>query len=211
MSKRISGAKRLQVIQNWLNGRDDDEWEVFPTKTEGKYFVKPRKQHHDVTPQDEPSATPQDDSLATPQVDSSATLQVDSLATPKVVPVASSMSTPKVVPVAPSMSTPQVDSSATIHKQSNYDPTINIEILNQLKLLGEEMRNNTKRDRKATKRMIKNVVKRQIGKPRTPFNDYSQEPVSQSKSSFNDYSQEPNPVSQPRPQMRRNNIFADVV
>lgn len=163
MSKRISGAKRLQVIQNWLNGRDDDEWEVFPTKTEGKYFVKPRKQHHNVTPQD--------DSLATPQV----------------------------------------DSSATLHKQSNYDPTINIEILNQLKLLGEEMRNNTKRDRKATKRMIKNVVKRQIGKPRTPFNDYSQEPVSQSKSSFNDYSQEPNPVSQPRPQMRRNNIFADVV
>lgn len=201
MSKRISGAKRLQVIQNWLNGRDDDEWEVFPTKTEGKYFVKPRKQHHNVTPQD--------DSLATPQVDSSATLQDDSLATPKVVPVASSMSTPQVDSIAPSMSTPQVDSSATIHKQSNYDPTINIEILNQLKLLGEEMRNNTKRDRKATKRMIKNVVKRQIGKPRTPFNDYSQEPVSQSKSSFNDYSQEP--VTQPRPQMRRNNIFADVV
>ena len=43
MSKRISGGKRLQVIQNWLNGKDDDEWEVFPTKTEGKYFVKPRK------------------------------------------------------------------------------------------------------------------------------------------------------------------------
>ncbi len=157
MSKRISGAKRLQIIQNWLNGRDDDEWEVFPTKTEGKYFIKPRKQLN-ITPQDDPSSTPQVD------------------------------------PVAPSLNTSKVDPSTTSHKQSNYDPTI--EILNQLKLLGEEMRNNTKRDRKATKRMIKNVVKRQISKPRTPFYDYSQEH---------------NPDTQSRALSRRNNIFADVV
>ena len=166
MSKRISGAKRLQIIQNWLNGRDDDEWEVFPTKTEGKYFIKPRKQNN-ITPQDDPSSTP------------------------KVDPVAPSLNTPKV---DPSLNTPKVDPSTTSHKQSNYDPTI--EILNQLKLLGEEMRNNTKRDRKATKRMIKNVVKRQISKPRTPFYDYSQEH---------------NPDTQSRTLSRRNNIFADVV
>ena len=195
MSKRISGAKRLQIIQNWLNGRDDDEWEVFPTKTEGKYFIKPRKQLN-ITPQDDPSSTPQVDPVA------------PSLNTPKVYP---SLNTPKVDPVAPSLNTSKVDPSTTSHKQSNYDPTI--EILNQLKLLGEEMRNNTKRDRKATKRMIKNVVKRQISKPRTPFYDYSQEhnPDTQSRAPFNDYSQEHNPDTQSRALSRRNNIFADVV
>ena len=43
MSKRVPQSKRLQVIQKWINGRDDPEYEVFPTKKEGKYIVRPRK------------------------------------------------------------------------------------------------------------------------------------------------------------------------
>ena len=43
MSKRLSNSKRLQLINKWLRGIDDDEYEVFPCKTEGKYFVRPRK------------------------------------------------------------------------------------------------------------------------------------------------------------------------
>lgn len=39
MSKYLRGKKRLQVIHNWLNGRDDPEYEVFPTASEGKYIV----------------------------------------------------------------------------------------------------------------------------------------------------------------------------
>lgn len=42
--KRVTGSKRLQIIQNWLRGRDDPDYEVFPSKTEGKYIIKPRKQ-----------------------------------------------------------------------------------------------------------------------------------------------------------------------
>ena len=42
MSKHLTGSKRLQVIQNWLNGRDDPDWDVLPTKKENKYIVKRR-------------------------------------------------------------------------------------------------------------------------------------------------------------------------
>lgn len=41
---RASKCKRLQVIDKYLKGIEDDEWECFPTKTEGKYFVRKRKQ-----------------------------------------------------------------------------------------------------------------------------------------------------------------------
>lgn len=42
MSKYLRGKKRLQVIHNWLNGRDDLEYEVFPCAIEGKYIVTKR-------------------------------------------------------------------------------------------------------------------------------------------------------------------------
>ena len=45
MSKKyLTGSKRLQVIQRWLNGVDDPEYDVFPTRKEGKYIVKPRNE-----------------------------------------------------------------------------------------------------------------------------------------------------------------------
>lgn len=43
MTSHVRGSKRLKIIQNYLNGKEDDEFEVFPCKTEGKYFVRPRK------------------------------------------------------------------------------------------------------------------------------------------------------------------------
>ena len=37
MESHVCGSKRLKIIQNYLNGREIDEFEVFPTKTERKY------------------------------------------------------------------------------------------------------------------------------------------------------------------------------
>ena len=42
MSKHVTGMKRNQIIQRWLQGIDDEEYEVFPTKKQGKYIVKLR-------------------------------------------------------------------------------------------------------------------------------------------------------------------------
>ena len=39
----LRGSKRLQIINKWLRGIDDEEYDVFPCKIEGKYIVKPRE------------------------------------------------------------------------------------------------------------------------------------------------------------------------
>lgn len=38
----IRGTKRLAIIQKWLRGQDDPDFEVLPTRKEGKYIVKRR-------------------------------------------------------------------------------------------------------------------------------------------------------------------------
>ncbi|KAK8858342.1 hypothetical protein M9Y10_013445 [Tritrichomonas musculus] len=43
MSKQIRGSKRLAIIQRWLQGHDDENYEVLPTRTEGRYIVRERK------------------------------------------------------------------------------------------------------------------------------------------------------------------------
>lgn len=40
MSVRIRGKKREEIIQNWLQGRESDEFDVIPTKNEGKYIIR---------------------------------------------------------------------------------------------------------------------------------------------------------------------------
>ena len=45
MTKYVTGMKRNQIIQRWLQGIDDEQYEVFPTKKEGKYIVKNESNH----------------------------------------------------------------------------------------------------------------------------------------------------------------------
>ena len=42
MSNYVRGLKRQQIINRWLQGHDDPDFEVFPTKKEGKFIVKKR-------------------------------------------------------------------------------------------------------------------------------------------------------------------------
>ena len=73
-----------------------------------------------------------------------------------------------------------------------------------MKLLGEEFK--LKREKKEQKRMIKEVVQKQIAKPRMQYNytepDYEQQP-----------NQDVEMIEQPQPTLtrRRNNIFADIM
>ena len=163
MSAHVRGSKRLKIIQNYLNGKEDDEFEVFPTKTEGKYIVRKRT---------EPISKPIEEPITNP--------------------IEQPIAKPKPTP------------------QQFYDPTINIEILNQLKLLGEEMKNS--REKKEQKRMIKEVVNKQMMKqPRYNYMQpqYIQEP---NEVEQEELPNEPPPMQQPitRPYRRRNNIFSDM-
>lgn len=215
MSSTLRGSKRLQVIQRWLQGIDDPIWEVFPTKKEGKYIVRQRKTP--LTPQTQsPEVDNEDDPVDVEETDQSIDTEPHEDIIDNEEP-----STP------PSKPKPKPKSSVT-RKQpqpvkkpqytSSFDPTINLEILNTLKSLGDEIKR--EREEKAQKRMMKQVVHKELYgnyNRRTPFNDpYEHEnlkPRNNEKIEYDDeYEDEPTPIQQPQPTYprRRNNIFADI-
>ena len=49
----LRGTKRLAIIQKWLNGHEDENYEVLPTRKEGKYIVKKREKKLDEKADDE--------------------------------------------------------------------------------------------------------------------------------------------------------------
>ena len=42
--RRVRGKKRMEIIKKFMNGEEDPNYEVLPTVTEGKYFVRPRRE-----------------------------------------------------------------------------------------------------------------------------------------------------------------------
>ena len=182
MTAHVRGSKRLKTIQNYLNGKEDDDYEVFPTKTENKYIVRKRK---------EP--------LAKPAIENNE-LKTINEEQPKEEPV-------EEIQIEP----PKKESKRIIEPSSykpSYDPTINIEILNQLKLLGEEIR--TSRQKKEQRKIIKDEVQKQMMRPKYNYTQpqYIQDP--------NEIEQEeqpiepPPPIIRPQPMRRRNTIFSDI-
>ena len=195
MSKRLSNSKRLQLINKWLRGIDDDEYEVFPCKTEGKYFVRPRKTKLKQTTKnvEEKTIPKEQKELESEQNES----EQESIEEPTV--------KPKTTNEIKSIPKSKIKQTNLTTSNQFYDPTINIEILNQLKLLGEEFK--MEREKKEQKRMIKEVVHKQITKPKMQYN-YTDP----------DYTQQPNqdveiieqPITCTTLTRRRKNIFADV-
>ena len=177
MSKQIRGSKRLKLIQNYLKGIEDEEFEVMPSKIEGKYFVRKRK---------EPLKSSQQQEQQQEQPIEQPIEEPKPIATPKPIP-----------PPIPKPST------------QAYDPTMGIKILNQQKLLGEEMKK--EREKKEQKRMFKDVMQKQMNKPRYIYTQpqYIQEPNEIDDDDDEPIENEPQQVPQPI-YRKRNNIFADM-
>ncbi|KAK8895931.1 hypothetical protein M9Y10_013817 [Tritrichomonas musculus] len=147
--KYVKGVKRNQIIQRWLQGVDDPDYEVFPTKKEGKYIVKlretPLTDKHEV------------ESL----VDESNEVPVDEVP----VDVTPPNETVKRAPTRKQPFAKQTSRSETTTR--TYEQTtngINLEILEQLRNLGEELRND--RFKKEQKQYIKHVVNKELNKSR---------------------------------------------
>ena len=128
MPKQVRGMKRNQIIQQWLRGIEDPNYEVFPTKKEGKYIIKPRDTSI-------PSGEPVKKLVKDHSCDNLKEMDQDYLSRNE------------------QMETPQ-----------RRDSTINLEILEQLRSLGEELRND--RFKKEQKQYIKHVVNKELAKPR---------------------------------------------
>lgn len=161
MTKYLTGSKRLQVIQRWLQGHDDPEYDVLPTKKEGKYIVKKRKEPLKVNNEEqEPENLEKEqnnDRLLSVENEENNDLSENEDSE-------SDHKQPKKTMKA------KTSKRSEPPPQSNmYDPTINLEILNQLKILGDEIK--AKREKKEQKRMIKEVVQKQFVK-RDQFKEY---------------------------------------
>ena len=186
MTKRLTGSKRLAVIQRWINGHDDPDWEVLPTRREGKYIVKrrdePLEEHYETPEEPEEVEESQDYEEKPPK------------------------------PRFPRVKPPKLPKPPKIPE--TQDPTVNLEILNQLKLLGEEIK--TKREKKEQKRLIQEAIEKQRYKSHAYYPQeymYQQPPQQEymyQQSPPQQVPQEqPQQYSQPVMFQRRNRIFDD--
>lgn len=211
MSNTLRGSKRLQVIQRWLQGIDDPQWEVFPTKKEGRYIVRARKAP--LTPQ--LKSTEVNDDV----IDNDVEQPVDMDSHDELIE--------NEEPSTPPLKTKQPNNRKQHQYTTTFDPTINLEILNTLKSLGDEIKR--EREEKAQKRLMKQVLHKEMYgnyNRRTPFNDpyngmyepnsyehdeHKQKNNERIEYDDDEYEEEPAPIIQLKPATRRrNNIFADI-
>lgn len=172
MSKYVTGMKRNQIIQRWLQGIDDEQYEVFPTKKEGKYIVKQRKQpliHRDKSSDNLNGMLESSDNS---NANSSGNCIRDAAANkasnssdepPSQHEEAQPTHTPTRIPNRVKQHSTQRTTSPP-HQVATHDTTINLEILEQLRSLGEELRND--RFKREQKQYIKHVVNKELSKPR---------------------------------------------
>ena len=170
MTQYIKGTKRLAIIKRWLQGIDDPEYDVLPTRKEGKYIVKKRETNITTKPEIDDTNEPEIDD--TNEIDNSITqdnITDETIEKEPIKPIAKKQ--PKQVKKT---STKTITQSIPkqVAKQSTFDSTVNLEILEQLKLLGDEIRG--KRERKEQKQLIKHVVEKQLSKKNPQALEYVQ-------------------------------------
>ena len=71
MSNNIRGLKRQSIIDNWLNGVEDPNFEVVPTRAEGKYIVKQRTGNNKTLATENMNNGPSEPQIASKQDDNS--------------------------------------------------------------------------------------------------------------------------------------------
>lgn len=181
MSKYVTGLKRNQLIQRWLQGVEDPDYEVFPTKKEGKYIVKKRvtpiEVHNDTSLSESLNDTsfgdtkplaPQAYSCETRFGNQTANADQQDNSELELEPTTDQVK--QSVQVLAKQS-PKRTSTKKALPQNSYDisysqgdTTVNLEILEQLRALGEEIR--SERVKKEQKQYIKHVVNKELTKSR---------------------------------------------
>ena len=187
MTKYLKGSKRLAIIQRWLQGIDDPNYDVLPTKKEGKYIVKKKEQtqpvKQSIQTEDEPEP---EQKLEEPEPE-------QKLEEPEPEQQQEEPEPEQPHPVKPIRRPTRQPSRAPIQHNrigpQYVDSTVNLEILEQLKLLGDEIR--TKRERKEQKQLIKQVVQKQLRtQPNEPRVVAKSKPVEE----YEYYSDEEEPI-----------------
>ena len=187
----LKGSRRLAVIHRWLQGIDDPNYEVLPTKKEGKYIVK-KRQNQLTTDNDtaneasiEPDANEDPNNKETNEDNTDVNEQPTQPVKPKPLPARKPTATR-------TKSTANTFEGYSPSKPSGFDPTVNLEILETLKLLGDEIRG--KRERKEQKQLINHVIDKRLRRPQR------RQLIPQSKSIEEEYYSDDNDDDEHEPQ-----------
>lgn len=160
MSNNIRGLKRQEIIDNWLNGVEDPEYEVVPTRAEGKYIVKQRTGNKTLVTGIPNSDTPetqlasQQDQKSTPEEENS----ID-----KVVSDENDKNHDSETPIE---STPSRD-------YISFDRELTNEILNQLKMINDDRK--ARDEKKQKKKELRRAIHKEFARSRVVVEGSSDE------------------------------------
>ena len=162
---RIRGKKRIEIIQKFLEGEEDPKYEVVPTVTEGKYFVRPRKNESKKEKQGQGAELNEDQISEEEEEVEEPKQKQQKQKQQKLKPELKQEQKQKKLHSNETLygSTRQrLDAVAKEPQDTTcpYDPTISYQILEQLKLLGEEQK--LKREKKEQKKLVKHQIRKQL-------------------------------------------------
>ena len=128
-----------------MNGEEDPDYEVLPTVTEGKYFVRPRREKVS-------DRKSRDKKLYSEEEEINEEYEVKSETKHK----------NEGASVFKERTKHQVEQQPRqqMRRDEFYDPTVTYQILEQLKLLGEEQR--LKREKKEQKKLVKHQIRKEL-------------------------------------------------
>ena len=162
MSIPIRGLKRQEIINNWLNGVEDPEYEVVPTKAEGKYIVKTRE--------NKPLA------VGIPNSDS-AEMQVATKRDDKsqnATPEDKNIETDESLAENPNDSECEKPTNQTTsHDYISFDRELTNEILNQLKMINDDRK--ARDEKKQKKKELRRAIHKEFARSRVVVEGSSDE------------------------------------
>ena len=166
MSVRIRGKKREEIINNWLEGKDNDEYDVVPTKNEGKYIIRHKVKN--INNSEEPIPEPIKSALRSVNGFAEETISEE----PIPEPISEETIPEEPIPeetIPEKTIKPKQNKIRSIPESTN--PVGFNEILNQLKNiqtsfneLNEERRR--KQEKKAKKKEMKHIIHKEFAKNR---------------------------------------------
>ena len=173
----VRGSKRKQLIERWLQGEEDENYEVLPTRTEGRFIVKHRKTPLKTSADPLTSAENQE-AFDRPENTTANVMNKEEENETATEEPTEPTSTNALLRPKGVVSTPTATSTTmTVGNTSTPTPTpaiehplkpgageasISLQILEQLRLLGEENRRNN--ERKERRREAKGMVQRELMK-----------------------------------------------
>ena len=176
MSARIRGKKREELINNWLQGKDDDEFDVIPTKNEGKYIIRHKTKNNNISEQT--ISEPSDISASGRALsgESEQPIPEQTISEPNNAEITEDITENNAEIKQTSVNNTRTKSM----KESPSQQNLTLDILNQLKNIqssfhefNEERRK--KQEKKAKKKEMKHIIHKEFAKNRVMIEDSDDE------------------------------------